>query len=277
MKVKDEELFKAYYCGLCKSINSENGTAPRFALNYDLNFLGIFLSSLQNGANEIGSERCMAHPLKKRKFAHDSEALSYTANVGTMLAYFNMKDDWMDERSLAGLLGSWAFFSGNKKAKKKFERKHAFIAEKIEELSRLEGEECADLDMVTDVFAKIMEEIWNYDGLKSEADKKALKWLGYNLGRWIYILDAFDDIEDDFEKNRYNPIVQGYRKIGEDIDSFKRRVKAEIEPGLTYSLVCISDSFELLDVKKNRDILENIIYLGMRKRMDKVLCGCGGK
>lgn len=273
LKVKDNEIFKAYYCGLCKSIDKENGVIPRFALNYDLVFLGIFLSSINNEKIKVKKQSCIAHPLKRRIYVYDDNALEYTSNIGTILAYFNLLDDWQDDRSFTSLIASLLFKKGSLKAKKRFEEKFIKIKEYLILMKNLEEENCSELDEIADVFAKIMEEIADYDGIKDEKVLKGFKWLAYNLGRWIYILDAFDDIEEDFEENNYNPIISSMKLETENINEFKERISPRIKFTLTCSLAAISETYELLPINKNRNIIENIIYLGMRNKMDSIIDG----
>ena len=271
LKVKDDELFRAYYCGVCKTISKQNGLFPRFALNYDIVFLAIFLSSLDEKKSTIERDRCISHPFKKRKHVIDDKALEYTANIGTILAYFNLIDDWTDEENIKSLLASILLKSGSRKAKKRFEEKYYKIQKLLRNLEELEKNNEIILDKVADSFAKIMEEICNYDGIEDEMKKTALKWLGYHTGRWIYILDAYDDLEDDYKENSYNPLISGLMDNKEDILVFKERIKSRIEYTLISSLSEISKSYELLDIKKNNGIIDNIIFLGMRKKMDSIL------
>ncbi|MDO5707457.1 MAG: DUF5685 family protein [Andreesenia angusta] len=273
LKVKDNEIFKAYYCGLCKSIDKENGLIPRFALNYDLVFLGIFLSSIVDEDLKITKSPCIAHPFKKRKYVYEDNALIYTSNIGTILAYFNLLDDWNDDRSYLSLIASFLFKKGSIKARKKYQNKFNLIKKHLLELKRLEEENCSELDIIADAFAKLMEEIADYDGIKDEKVLKAFKWLAYNLGRWIYILDAYDDIEEDYDEGNYNPIISSMKLSDESIGEFKKRISPRVHFTLTCSLASISEAYELIPINKNKDIIENIIYLGMRNKMDNIIDG----
>ncbi len=271
LKIKDDEIFRAYYCGICRSIDRENGIIPRAALNYDIVFLGLMLSSLEKNGMKIDKKGCITHPLKGRKYIYGDGALDYAANIGTILAYFNLADDWEDEKSFKGLMGSLAFKRGSVKAREKYEEKYRKIESLLKKIKTLEEEKCGILDEIADVFAKIMEEIADYEGIEDEKTKRAFKWLAYNLGRWIYILDAFDDLEEDFKEGSYNPIIFGMMNEDENISEFRERIRERIEFTLTSSLAAIASSYELLPVEKNKAIIENIIYIGMRRKMESIL------
>lgn len=149
-------------------------------------------------------------------------------------------------------------------------------------------------------FAKIMEEVIAYDPLCSDKNiEKIIRWIGYNLGKWIYLLDAFDDMEEDAKNSRYNPFLckknfkeeeikgkeekeevkevkegkeeRKKREEKEDISELKGRIRSRVEFNLIYSLDQIGKAYELLDTKNVKGLIENIIYLGMYKKTEKIL------
>ncbi|MCR1898376.1 DUF5685 family protein [Irregularibacter muris] len=274
LKMREYETFRAYYCGLCKTMGKEFNTAVRFGLNYDLAFLGILLSSLQPTKDQVVIEGCIAHPLKKKKIIVTNQSLIYTAHISIMLIYFKLLDDWKDNQSLSSLLASRAFLQPIKKAKALYPEKYEAIRIYLEKLSLLEKENCDRIDESADLFAKIMEEIAAAPFIEDANTLRILRWLGYHLGRWIYILDAFDDLKKDCKDKNYNPILLQYPYAEEeDIEDFISRVKASIEFTLTLSLDNMAKSYELLDPPYHRGILDNIFYMGTRFKMDQVLHG----
>lgn len=277
LKIKEYNMFRAYYCGLCKTMGNEYNQLVRMGLNYDLSFLGLLLSSLKSEEDHFNTENCIAHPINKRMIIEDNKALIYASTMSVILIYFKLRDDWNDDRSLKALISSLAFNKAIIKAKKENLDKYVSIEELLLELSKLERNKCHEIDEVADIFAKIMEEISCPDFIENDETKRILKFLGYNLGRWIYIIDAFDDIEKDIKKKSYNPLLLQYKyNFGDDIESFIDKIKDEIEFTLTFTLENISKAFELLDIRHNKEILDNIVYLGMRDKMERVLAR-GGK
>lgn len=271
LKIREYNLFRAYYCGLCKTMGSEYNQLVRMGLNYDLSFLSLVLSSLEEDKDKVNIEKCIAHPITRRMVVEENRSLKYTSSISIMLIYFKLLDDWKDDKSIKSLFLNIPFSRAIKKAKNDYSIKFKVIKEKLDELNDLENSNCKEVDQVADKFAKLMEEIAVPEYLEDEEAIRILKFLGYNLGRWIYILDAFDDIEEDIEKNEYNVLLLQYNyKKSEDIEVFIENVKSNIEPSLTFTLENISKSFELLDIMYNRGIIENIIYLGMRDRMERI-------
>ncbi|MTI47811.1 MAG: cyclodeaminase/cyclohydrolase family protein [Firmicutes bacterium] len=271
LKVKEYEIFKGYYCGLCKSLGKEFNQLTRFGLNYDLNFLGLLLSSLDEKRDQMKMEGCFVNPLKKKKVIQTNYYLIYTSHISIILIYFKLIDDWKDDKSFKSLLATIPYLLPLKKSKRKYNHKYQTIKNCLERLSELEKRKCDVIDESADAFGKLMEEIAASDLIEDEETIRILKWLGYNLGRWIYILDAYNDIEEDVKADGYNPILLQYKyDKNSNIKVFKDRIKSEIEFSLTLTLDNIAKSFELLDIKHHRNILENIIYMGARYKMEQI-------
>lgn len=257
LKIKDYNTFRAYYCGLCKTLGRHNGTVSRFGLSYDMTFLLLVLSSIHEEDTEFSIERCIAHPVTKHKTACQNKLTEYVADMSCMLVYLKAKDDFSDEKSIKGLLGMLLYYPCIRRAKKRYRKIYDSITNQLNLLSQLEKEKCGDIDKTADCFAKITELLfsYSYDG----EDKRKLSWLGYNIGRWIYIIDAIADYETDKKKNSYNPII------------ISNKEKNELELSLTLTLSNIASAYELLDVKRNDAILRNILYDGLLQKQRAIL------
>ncbi|ATW28188.1 hypothetical protein DCMF_28590 [Candidatus Formimonas warabiya] len=270
LKIREYYHFRAYYCGLCMELKQRYGQMSRFLLNYDVTFLGLFLSSLTCTREKTALKKCFLHPVKKRPVIVDNTWLSYAADVNILLAYHNIKDNWADDRSPAARSGLVLLGKAYREAARLHPEIDQLIDEQTRELSRLEQEKSPHIDAAADTFAKILENICPTGGLQESA-AKAVKWLCYNLGKWIYLIDAFDDLPEDIKKERYNPFLYGFHYQGEACEKFQESIRPKAEFLLTYSLSQIAASYQLLDMPANRGILENIIYLGMNRQTDHVL------
>ncbi|MEL7568530.1 MAG: DUF5685 family protein [Dehalobacterium sp.] len=270
LKIREYYHFRAYYCGLCRELNKRYGRVSSLLLNYDLTFLGLFLSSLTNTPEKLAPERCFLHPLKKRAFLVKNRWLSYAADVNLLLAYHNLRDNWLDERSPIAVGGLTILRKEYQKAAHLHPSIDKLILEKTQELSRLEKEKSPNIDEAADTFAKILENICSLDDL-SPATNKGFKWLCYNLGKWIYLVDAFDDLEKDIKRRHYNPFLYAFHYQGEDYPLFHDRIRPQAEFLLNYTLSQVAQAYELLDIHINRGILDNIIYLGMNRQTEQVL------
>lgn len=272
MKIKEYELFRAYYCGVCRSIGKHQGQLKRLMLNYDSTFLAVLLSAVAGEKVKVLKKRCMAHPLEKRHVISQSEVVDYASDINIILAYYNLEDKKRDEASLISSSALIMLRRSFKRLRKQYEKKCTVMEKQLDDLVKLEKEKCASMDMAAEPFAKLMEEVTAYEPLCSdEKIEKILRWTGYNLGKWIYLLDAFDDLEKDIKAGNYNPLVYQYGYDNQDISGFKDKIRSRVEFNLTYSLNEVSRAFELLETKTNKSILENIIYLGMLRKTENIL------
>lgn len=272
LKVREFELFKAYYCGLCKTIGSNYGQTFRFALNYDSAFLGLLLSSFKSRGESIRLERCAAHPLNKRPVVAESPILQYASDINVILTYYKFKDDFKDGKPLRSIAPMALFYNGFRKARDRNPEKAGIIKQRLDELQETEKVGCQSVDAAAEPFARLMEEIFAYYPYSGDKDTdKKLRWFGYNIGKWIYILDAFDDVEDDIKNENFNPLLSQFCYNNEKESDFKDRIRENIKFTLTYTLSEVGKAFELMDIKKNREIIENIIYGGMYNKTLQIL------
>ncbi len=278
LKIRDYELYSAYYCGICKSIGKRYGQLPRMTLNYDSVFLALILAGLEETPEDIRLKRCPVHPLRKKPMLYGNKAVDYAADMHLILSYYKLKDDYMDDKNL--LAGAAAFFAGNifHKLSKKYPDKSEIIETKLQELSKIEKYRTASLDESAEPFAGIMETVFTWTAESEDPNTigtyKILGRIGYHIGKWIYIIDAFDDIEKNSIDNAYNPIIAQFNfdsKSDESISDFKGRVKERIEFNLLSYLEELSKSYDLLSIKKNKMLIENIIYLGLLTKTEEVL------
>lgn len=291
MKVKDAELYKAYYCGVCKSIGRRYGQLPRFILSFDAAFLSAVLDGFFPQVVEFQRERCIAHPHKKEPMAR-CHAIDFAADVMLMLAWYKALDDVHDEGSRSAWLFSKAFKGNFKKIKTKHPKLCMEVQGTLKTLSQLEDSRCDSIDRAAEAFAKIMETIFK-EGLSYIYDKKiedgviekseewdkkiqiskmVLARVGYHLGKWIYLMDAFDDIEDNIESGAYNPLIYRFKyQKGEESMEFRNRIRKDVERNLLIYLSEMANAFDLADLKKNRGIIENIVYVGLLKKTEEVL------
>ncbi len=274
LKIKNYNIYRSFYCGLCKTLGREFSQRTRLSLSYDFTFLALVLSSLFSDKQEIKNEKCIIHPFAKRPVLKEDYFLTYSAYMSVLVTYFKLKDDLSDKKSIKSIL-RFIFFGGQiKKVKKKYPGMYEKIKENINNLSRLEMDGCSDVDEVADPFGKLLAVVFTHPNVEMSEDRKRILWeFGYNLGRFIYIIDALDDIKEDIENKNYNPFLKRFDYKGEDPLEFIKKVYGEYDMIVTLTLERIASAFELMDFKKNRELIENIIYLGLRLAKDKVLKG----
>ncbi|PKM84812.1 MAG: hypothetical protein CVU86_05450 [Firmicutes bacterium HGW-Firmicutes-11] len=274
LKVREYELYSAYYCGICKSIEKRYGQLPRMTLNYDSVFLALIISSQDETQERLSTERCPVHPLKKRLIVHDQIGIDYAADIMLLLAYFKAKDDQQDDSGLKGATVVALLRPYYKKILKSHQEKGIMIEDCLNELSILERERCPSLDRAAEPFAKLMEEVFAAEWLSDRPNITAgLRSMGYHLGKWITLIDAFDDLDENRADKNYNPLIAqfGEPQTEADEDAWRDQIAVMTERNLLFYLAGIADAWEGIQTEKNKGLIENIIYLGLLRKTEQVL------
>lgn len=274
LKVREYEVYCGYYCGVCKSIGKRYGQLPRMTLSYDAAFLALLIESISESLDAPVQEHCIAHPMIKKKTIIRNSAIDYAADVMLILAWYKLLDDANDEGKLYAKGTMLAF----RRIFKKLRKKHSALCESIEEhlskLSTLEKEKCAHLDMATEAFSKIMESIF-FEGSKNmiEETRASFSSIGYHMGKWIYLIDAVDDIEDNIETGAYNPLIYrfGFDPSEETSQEFRKRIEDDLKFNLYHYLAMIGNCLDTLEIKKNKGIIDNILYFGLNRKTEEII------
>lgn len=268
LKVKEYEMYKAVYCSLCRELGKSYGLLSRFTLSYDFTFLALLIMSLQDNCAGVKKGHCVFNPLKQCNYCKDTEAFEIPSAAAMIMLYYKLKDDLADEKGIKKLGYACLlplFSSAHKKAAKKFPYIEKAVFDYTESQNKLESENCTELDRAADPTAKVLSQILM---LCSDDDiqKRILERIGYCVGRYIYILDAACDFEDDIKKNSYNV----FKENGNNTE-LSENAKEKIKQQLYFCVNEAGKAFELLDIKKYKTILGNIIYLGLEETFKKEL------
>ena len=250
IRFKDYYRFRSYYCGLCCSLKMHYGNTGRMALGYDMTFLVILLSGLYDTETTEDTFRCIAHPFRRRG-RRTNEFTEYCADMNMLLTWHKCMDDWEDERKLTRLLYAKLIGRKVRRAEAKWPEKSRVLKEQLQEQRRLEQENTRDLDATAGCFGRIMAELF---ACRKDLWEEKLRHMGFFLGKYIYLLDAYDDVFEDEKKGCYNPFAH----ICHDED-FDSRAESVLRLMISES----ASAFELLPVEDNMEILRNIIYSGV--------------
>ena len=257
LKVKDLKKYKAYYCGLCRMLKEKYGFMGQMTLTYDMTFAVILLSSLYENASEAERHRCKVHPIKKQMMLRN-EITDYAAAMNVLLAYYHMEDDWQDDRKVTSLMTKSMIHGKVRRIIEEYPRQSRAIRSALEELSSCEKEECTDIDRTAGCFGRLMEELFVY---REDIWERNLRKMGFFLGKFIYIMDAYEDLPEDLKKGRYNPLRDMYGK-----DDYEGRMKQILCMMIAESTA----EFEHLPCLLDVDILRNILYDGVWNRYNKI-------
>ena len=260
-EMTDEErsTYQAYYCGLCRELKRQAGAGAQICLNYDITFLAILLSGLYEPDEVTEPFRCRLHPTKKR-FFHESEVMQYAASMNIVLSYYKLLDDYQDDHKTSRKKIANRFEPVVKRVCEEYPRQTQAIEDFVRDLSDAEYRQEDNLtvlsalsgDMLGELFCYKEEDVWN----------ESLRSMGYYLGKFIYLLDAYDDMEKDRKNHSFNPML---RAIDKDpyYDAFCRQVLVSLIAECT-------KEFERLPILKNASILRNILYSGIWTKYDMI-------
>lgn len=258
MYVKDTILYQAMYCGLCKGIAKSCGQKARLALNYDLTFLSVLLHNLLNIDVKVEKQHCVVHWIRKKPMAVVDALTERIASLNIILAYYKLSDDIIDNNK--GRLKRSFFKSSYKKAKKNEPILDKKVKERFDELLKLEKSQCDSIDIVADPFGKMMQEVVQV--LLGETFNEEVSELAYNIGKWIYLIDALDDFDKDKKKNNFNVFINAYKDIADKESLIKEKGQDLI---IVFGAIInrIYETAKALDYKFNHDLLDNILFRGI--------------
>ncbi|WP_265333046.1 DUF5685 family protein [Intestinibacter bartlettii] len=256
---REFDYYKGYYCGLCKYLKENHGEVSRLSLNYDITFLIVILTALYKLDSDITYERCIANPLKK-KMRIVNEITEYAASMNILLSYYKLEDNLYDDNGIKDKLAYELYKGKLKKAYEKYPQKAEYIKQQLGNLRELEKQESKSIDKVSNIFGNLMGEIFVY---KKDEYEQNLRNIGFNLGKYIYILDAYEDLEEDNKKGRYNPFIDYIDK--------KEELKNKVDRLISMSLGMATKNIEQLNLEFNKSIIDNIIYSGVYLRYKSIL------
>lgn len=260
-------LYKALYCGLCKSIASSSGQLARMGLSYDVTFLSALLHNLKGLDVVIEQGNCVEHPIRKRPIAKDDPLTEILACLNTVWTYYKLTDDILDENR--GRMKRLWFESGFKRAKKLHPRLVEIVDQRLSETNELEKKGVDSPDRMADGTATMLKEISDY--VLGEQASEETGRLFYLIGKWIYLIDAVDDYDKDKKKKAFNVFERAYGCAD------KKALLSEKREELDFLFKTLFfDVRETLGKTKqhfNHDLTDNILMLGLPSVTKRVLSG----
>ncbi len=269
LKVKEFEIYNAIYCSLCRKMGKIYGPLSKLCLNYDLAFLALLQSSLQEGCDGFEQKMCRANPLKKCTYCKNDDGFeSFPAAVCVALTHMKICDNVKDSKFFQSLIFRFLRLFSAGWCKKAY-KNYPFLKEILEEFengqAKSEATKNCSLDLACEPTAKALSRIFATVS-PDEKHKFVLERMGYCIGKWIYLCDVADDIEKDIKKGNFNPLIA-------ELDGNpnpKKYAEQRLVPLMNVCFVECGTYSELLPVKKYKPILDNIIYDGLKNRQAKI-------
>ena len=256
LKVKEYDTYRTYYCGLCHSLKERYGQVPRLTLSFDMTFLAILLSGLYEEENRQSCGRCLLHPMQKHCQIQNA-CTDYAADMNILLSYYDLADDWIDDRNVKSLTMARILKKKVKKIRKNYPRQAQAVEQYVHNLSRLELEKSTDLDAAAGLTGRMFGEIFV---IREDLWSPSLRRLGFFLGKFIYLMDAWEDLPKDLVSGSYNP----WRHIPKE-----KREETSLQI-LNMMMSECSLAFERLPIIENTGILRNILYSGVWNKYKQI-------
>lgn len=257
LKFKEYDMYRSYYCGFCKTLKENYGWSGQLTLSYDMTFLILLLTGLYEPETKENMCRCAPHPFSKHS-EMVNEYTQYAAEMNILLSYHKCMDDWMDDKKYSRYGFSKLLMSKYKKIQAKHKEKEKNMMELFYQIHACEKRKEQDIDLVSGYFGKLMAEIM---AIRKDEWEENLRKIGFYLGKFIYCMDAYEDLENDLKNESYNPLLIYYQK--EDFEEKSKQI-------LFMMMAECSKEFEKLPILENVEILRNILYSGVWSRYELV-------
>ena len=259
-------LWQTFMCGMCVSTKRLYGDYPRMFISNDVNFFNVLFHSVTNADVTVENKRCFSHPIRKRSILQETDLTQKLSVANVLLTYWNIYDDTVDGGSVKKKTALRLFRKSYNRAKKDFPELDEMLQRRYGQLRELEQSDCKSIDRVAHAFAELSKDFAVL--VLGEQANEYLQTLCYNLGKWIYLIDALDDVEKDIKRRNYNPFVSCYNvKSAKDLS--KRYDELQFE--MFAVLNRIAQSYNDLNLKKYTCILNNVLFDSIRNKTKQIL------
>ncbi len=268
LKMQDFVLYRAFYCGICKATGKLYGQKPRFTTNYDITFLSVLMHDCNTQAVEFASERCVCGPFKKKPIVKRNQLLDKLASLNVIMSYYKAEDGVADREGFSKRVARAALKRSRRKAAKAYPEAEEIVRSCYSDLRALERDGVTGTDRAAHPFATMLRRlaVWLLDD-KNDDNKASLC---YNIGKFVYLADALDDIDDDFRHKRYNPFITTYGFDGDRkgfIDAHRPQLEFIFGSAVNRAIEC----FNNCRFTQSYDLMQNIVHLGLREKVRELL------
>ncbi|MGN9020224.1 DUF5685 family protein [Lachnospiraceae bacterium HCP1S3_C3] len=273
LKMRDYYTYNKKYCTLCHMIGKNYGFIYRMILSYDVTFLMLVLENFDTSYSNI-SFRCPINLRKKVNAEFSERVTEYTAFINYYLAVLKLKDDIEDDNIIIKKLALKKFMSNlqYKSVATKYTNEIQVLSDMMSNINELEKNNTS-FDVLTNAFAEFFTEIFRiyfrlYDIEVKEMIKDKIYTIVYNLGKWIYMMDAYDDYIEDIKNGRFNLLTTMMQK-DDSAEKINTHKKIAIMNGIL--IYKMKKAFNEIKWEKNGEIIDNIISYGCNATYYRIL------
>ncbi len=273
--VKDYDAYRAVYCSLCRQLGKSYGFCASLILSYDSTFYAILAMSVRGECNSYKKGRCKVNPTKRCDYCSSrSKSLEDAAALSIAAFYYKLEDDRRDEgffkRLAVRLVKPFAKRWRKKMIKYGYSDFDMLFSDMLKNQLEAEQDSACSVDRAAEPTAKALAQAARMLS-NGESQRRVLESLGYYLGKWIYLMDAADDLEDDLKRGGFNPFINHLSLDSEPVEDLDAAVYERINEIINENAFMLLSSFNLIELMGNRRILENIVTLGVSSMQKAVL------
>ena len=270
LTLREYELYRAGYCGVCRAMGRCNGRTSCAGLTWDSVFLFFVRTALTKDPFEVKRIFCLLHPFRKRQAVLSTPQIDYAARASAVLIHGKLQDDKKDERGVkklrASLLLPLASRHKKRAALPELEERCGAILAKLAETER---ERPASFDLPASLSGELTAEVFSCGLPAGSEEERLAREIGFHTGKFVYAADAADDFLSDQKAGRYNPYAALFGR-----DTLTEDDKEGIFDGIRYELTAIERALALIDfsgITGIEHILSNIVGEGMLRTAQTIL------
>ena len=258
-------VWQTFMCGMCFSTKKQFGNLPRMFISNDVNFFNILFHAATNSDVTVEQRRCFSSPLKKRPVLEQTELVDKMSVANILLTYWNLYDDVVDGGSIQKKAALRSLENAYRKAHTLMPELDNILSVHYSELRQIEQANTCSIDVASHAFARLSEDFAVQ--ILGDGASEYIKTLCYNLGKWIYLIDALDDAEKDEKKHNYNPFLACY-----GINAKELSAKYDELQFLMFAVLNrVAMSYNDMNLAKYTCILDNVIYDSIRDKTKEIL------
>lgn len=268
--VKDYELYKSVYCGLCKKLSEEYGALAKMVLSYDCTCYALLAMGLNGRCEGVKKKHCTCNPLKECLYCvGGNDELSLASAITVVTVYYKLEDDIKDSSFIKSLPSRFLKIfasSWRKKSLKKYPEVDKIVSELNDNQYKVEQLENPNIDESAEPTAIMMKKLMLLL-VKTDIEKAVFGEFGYFLGKWVYLMDAADDYEKDIKKNSFNPFVHNLKE-----KQLSQQERSEyINRVLNITTSRIVSAYNLMQIKTFTEITDNLVNRGLGEMQKQII------
>jgi hypothetical protein len=271
LTASDLAVYRRYYCEGCHQLRSQFGLLSTTAVNYDMTFNTLILNAV--AGDVLDFERTRISPLCVfKKPGADSDLMRNMAAYTVLLTKWELVDDHVDKPSLKSNMASLALNRAIRKAERLYPEYDDAVGKGFDELRSLEEAGCTDAALMGRTFGGSLTK--SLDMIAGDHSGGPLNGLFSDLTAIVYIMDAVDDLDQDYLDGTYNPFLKDCKDYKNKKAYIDKHVY-EITDSMNSVMGSLQSNYSSVrnSMKANVGVTDNIVYYGIPGSAKNILSG----